>query len=313
MGLDDCQWKRLIGESGNSSKNIDAIVHNGAIVNWNAKYAALHHANVQTTVDLLKITMTSPAKPKYIFISGGVKINTQEDIEQFALLLSTHTGYAQTKFVAETVVNQVALRLPSNQNRISVIKPGRIIGTPEEGTANIDDYTWRIVGTAIATGCYPLGDTELWMPMQTIDWISSHIISTLTTREGVIAYDDLHLGMPTTRFWDLIKSALPSPPLSPVSWDDWTRGAIALANRVGEKHPLYPIQNFIGPMGSADEPREADKTWDHLTISRLDDAVTASVKYLASKGYFELCKGHDVEMQAVMKRSTVAHILSKEL
>lgn len=308
IGLDDSQWQRLAGTS-TTAPNVDAIVHNGAVVNWSADYTALHAANVASVSDLLQLTMTSPVKPKFIFISGGVKMDTQTDVQESARLLAHGNGYIQTKFVAETMINKVARRLPPDQNRISIIKPGRIIGTPKEGLANVDDYTWRVVGTAVALGYYPVGKEDVWLHLQTTDWISSLAIKTLAlpvNSGGLVAFNDLKMGMPTNQFWDIIQAELPSNHscLKPLPWDEWSSMAVALANEVGERHPLYPIQSFLGAMGWPESPSLEEQTRDNLPLPALETAIAASIKYLAGTGYFSLCGGDDVELQGIIHRST---------
>ena len=41
--------------------------------------------------------------------------------------------------MSERIVGEIASKLPAGQNRISVVKPGIIIGTAATGVANIDD------------------------------------------------------------------------------------------------------------------------------------------------------------------------------
>ncbi|KAI9904099.1 hypothetical protein N3K66_000628 [Trichothecium roseum] len=309
LGLDDGQWDRLAGNY--SGLNVDAIVHNGAVVNWNSSYDALYEANVKSATELLRLTMLSPRNPKFIFISGGVKFDTQEDKPGTASALANLMGYTQTKFVAETVINEVALRLPEGQNRISTIKPGRIIGTAEEGVANLDDFLWRIVGTAVAMGAYPTGPDEKWMFIEGVDIISSLVTSKLgTSSDGVTAFDDMKIGVSVGRFWSLVNSQLPpGQPLKPTPLDEWVKRAVHIASEVvGEKHPLYPVQNFLGAVGYPIEPEEGEKAWGGEMVRKLEGGIRASVKYIVECGYVDLCRGEDVELKGVIQRSTAVQV-----
>ncbi|KAJ4857125.1 male sterility protein domain-containing protein [Trichoderma breve] len=149
--LDKDQWLRLCGKSSSDAK-VDAVVHNGAAVNWVASCSDLHKTNIDSAVQLLKIAIESTAFPKYVYISGGLKKRASETLEEFAAKLLSWAGYFQTKFVAESVIREIASRLPAVQNRISVVKPGLIIGTAASGAANTDDVLWRAVATAVGIG-----------------------------------------------------------------------------------------------------------------------------------------------------------------
>ncbi|KAM0249823.1 hypothetical protein ACHAQJ_008891 [Trichoderma viride] len=49
FGLDKDQWLRLCGKSSSDAK-VDAIIHNGAAVNWVASYSDLHKTNIDSAV-----------------------------------------------------------------------------------------------------------------------------------------------------------------------------------------------------------------------------------------------------------------------
>lgn len=63
----------------------------------------------------------------------------EEDVAR-KLSAADALGYSQTKFVAEAVVKQTALRHVSGD--IAIISPGFVIGASTEGVANADDYVW---------------------------------------------------------------------------------------------------------------------------------------------------------------------------
>lgn len=299
LGLNDEEWDRLVGRADEG--NVDSIIHNGAVVNWNAGYTSLQAANVQSVVDLLGAAMVSPRNPKFVFVSGGIMMDTQSDIAATATELSGLTGYIQTKFVAESIINEVARRLPEGQNRISTIKPGRIIGTAGKGIANLDDYLWRVVATSIALGVHPEDSHDSWMPSQGVDMISSIITSNLHGVDGITAFQNLNTGLPVSTFWALVSSQI-SNPLRSTSWEDWTQQAMELAESAGgEKHPIYAVQNFLGGIGVVGQP-ELDQ--ERNDSEHLEHAVKLCTQYLVKTGFIEVCKGHDVKMQNIVQRST---------
>lgn len=95
----------MSGKSSNND-NVNAIVHNGAIVNWNADYDKLRAANVYSTTDLLEAATMSPIHPKFVFVYGGVKSDPTQDNTAITAALGHANGYAQTKFVSEAIIQE---------------------------------------------------------------------------------------------------------------------------------------------------------------------------------------------------------------
>ncbi|CAG9950547.1 unnamed protein product [Clonostachys rosea f. rosea IK726] len=147
LGLEESQWSQLT-KSGDGQ--VDAFIHNGAVVNWNADYTKLKAANVDSTVDLLHLASVSASNPKFVFVTGGIQVSHDDEVDVHAPIINSLNGYIQTKFVAERVVYSMSQKLPSQQNRISIVMPGRIIGGASTGVANVDDFLWRMVSCAAA-------------------------------------------------------------------------------------------------------------------------------------------------------------------
>jgi amino acid adenylation domain-containing protein/thioester reductase-like protein len=282
MGLSSSQWARLAGQSSNN--NVDAIIHNGAIVNWNADYDKMRAANVDSTVDLLKATVTSPASPKFVFVSGGIKSDPTTDRTALGQYLNNSTGYIQTKFVSEGIIQEVIKTLPADQNRISTLKPGRIIGSPETGVANVDDVLWRIVSAAASLGVYPAEPEDHWVYISDVDTVASSVLSQLYSKQGIAPYVSATGGMPATVFWDLINKEL-DVPCEPLSQDEWTHRALESMNQVGDKHPLWPVQHFLGNLGT---PRSAqDIEIEGSEHKQWHMAVKMSMRYLMKVGFIQ--------------------------
>jgi acyl carrier protein len=67
-----------------------------------------------------------------------VHVRANDDQVNLAKVCSS-TGYAQSKLVSELLVKRFGSSTSSNGRQIIIIKPGYIIGTPEEGVANLTD------------------------------------------------------------------------------------------------------------------------------------------------------------------------------
>lgn len=297
MGITDAQWQRLCGKS--STGNIDAIVHNGAVVNWNADYNKLKQANVQSTMELLEAVVESPRAPKMVFVSGGTRTDPDVDLAETAKALSDSIGYSQTKFVAEAVLQGLVGRLARGQNRFSTVKPGLIIGTAEEGVANVDDFVWRVVSAAAQLQLYPADSMESWITLNDAGSVAGMILSQLS-KDHIDSFVNIDTGLPSSVFWEQVISELPQP-CNPVSWDVWSERALEHMNQVGENHPLWPIQHFLGPLGV---PRQSNAgTTTDGRDKRLRAAVRKNVRYLLSVRFIPSGEGGLPRLESVLGRS----------
>lgn len=279
MGLNASQWERLSGTS-KSHSNIDAIVHNGAVVNWNADYDKLKAANVDSTVQLLNITAASPARPRFVFVSGGLK--TEGDQAAVASQLEQLNGYVQTKFVCESIIQNALKNLPAKQNRLSIVKPGRIIGPQSTGVANVDDLIWRVVSGAATMHAYPTEPADNWMYIADVSSVASTVLNQVLEEDPIRPFLHVTGGMPTTVFWELVNESL-SAKCKPMPWEEWKETALAAMNEIGDKHPLWPVQHFLGALGAPRSAKElATEPSEH---KQWHAAVKKNVQYLKSIGF----------------------------
>ncbi|KAL7925987.1 hypothetical protein ACQKWADRAFT_329035 [Trichoderma austrokoningii] len=299
LGLNEAQWKRLSGFS-ESETGINAIIHNGASVNWHATYDTLCHPNVNSTVDLLKVTATSPTQPKFVFVSGGAFTNPDDHRALCALFLKDTTAYIQTKFVCEEVIKEITRNLPINQNRVSIVKPGRIIGKAEGGIANTDDFIWRVVATASSLRAYPKESEAHWNFIQDVGSVASGILNQIFDSE-ITPFSISGSGMPIPVFWDLVNSEL-EVPCKPISWSEWMERATVSLNEVGGKHPLWTVQKFLGQLGVPQNVVTC-KGVEYTEYKEAQAAVKSNVRYLRSIGFISSGSGFgNIEQENVIRR-----------
>lgn len=298
FGLTMEQWARLNGNSV-LSQNIDAIIHNGAVVNWNADYHKLQAVNVDSTIELLKITGTSVSHPKLVYVSGGVQLD-MVDREAIAAQLAQENGYSQTKFLSEILVQEFASRLPAGQNRVSTVKPGLIMGTAAEGVANVDDFVWRVVAGAARIESHPEDFDDAWLPISDVEHVSRTVISQIFT-ENISSAVKIKTGMSVSEFWSVVNSALQRRS-EQLNWPAWLARAQADMEKVGEKHPLWPVQHFLRRIVAKKPSREmplGEREW-------LRDAVKKNVEYLVSVGFLPTATGErlsSIQGNGVIRRS----------
>ncbi|GFP57080.1 nonribosomal peptide synthetase lcsA [Trichoderma asperellum] len=281
LGLTEAQWNRLSGLS-KSETGIDAIIHNGASVNWHATYDTLCHPNVNSTVDLLMATATSPIQPKFVFVSGGAFTNPEDHPAISAALLKGTTAYIQTKFVCEGVIKNITSSLPNNQNRVSIVKPGRIIGTVEHGIANVDDFIWRVVSTAASIKAFPEEPEAHWNYIQDVSSVASGILNQIFDSE-IAPFSMSGSGMPVPVFWDLVNSELETP-CKPIPWSEWIELATASVEKVGATHPLWTVRQFLCQLGI---PRNVlpYKGVEYTEYEDAQAAIKSNVRYLKKLGF----------------------------
>jgi amino acid adenylation domain-containing protein/thioester reductase-like protein len=135
LGLSQQQWDDLAG-------SLDAIYHNGALVNFVYPYSALKAPNVAGTQEVLRLACTT-------------RLKAVHHISTIDTLLATHTprpflevdkplhsavgvpaGYTGSKWVAEKVVDIARRRgVP-----VTIFRPGLILGHTRTGATQTIDY-----------------------------------------------------------------------------------------------------------------------------------------------------------------------------
>ncbi|KAE8232583.1 hypothetical protein CF326_g2386 [Tilletia indica] len=166
LGLDETEWSRL-------AKEVDVIIHNGALVHWVYPYSRLRAANVGST--LACIQLATIGKPKsFTFVSSTSALDTEHYVRLSDTLTQSsaavdgqkplagvaeaddlegsrtglRSGYGQSKWVAERLTMLAA----SRGLRASIVRPGYVVGDSKTAVTNTDDFLWRMV-----KGCQQLG------------------------------------------------------------------------------------------------------------------------------------------------------------
>ncbi|KAL3425272.1 L-aminoadipate-semialdehyde dehydrogenase [Phlyctema vagabunda] len=161
LGINPETWQTLAQE-------VDAVIHNGATVHWVKRYQEMMAANVNSTLDAMKLC--NEGKPKlFTFVSSTSVLDTDHYVELSDKNVSTGrsalseeddmqgsrsglgTGYGQTKWVSEQLVREAGKR----GLRGSVIRPGYILGDSETGICNTDDFLVRMLKGCIQLSARP--------------------------------------------------------------------------------------------------------------------------------------------------------------
>lgn len=185
LGMHPDQWEKATHET-------DIVIHNGAQVHWVLPYSNLKPANVQGTMDILKLCATGKAKQlsfvsstsvldsdHYVKLSqastkeGGTGIQEEDDLMGSATGLST--GYGQSKWVGEYLVREAGKRGLAG----TIVRPGYITGDQKSGVTNTDDFLIRLAKGCIQQGSRP--KIENTINMVPVDHVARIVIATALT------------------------------------------------------------------------------------------------------------------------------------
>ncbi|MCF3119146.1 amino acid adenylation domain-containing protein [Streptomyces arenae] len=181
----DDTWRRVIAVPGDLAspglglsvdgfdalaRTVDTVVHSGAQVNFAYPYAALRPANVDGTRTLLRLATTHHLKPIHhvstIDTVTGDGFLGQEQPPQDTRLQDPdrlRTGYAQSKWVAESLLLEAARHgLP-----LIVYRPCEISGASGRGTWPTGALVCALIKAAWDTGVAP--DTPLPLNLVPVD------------------------------------------------------------------------------------------------------------------------------------------------
>lgn len=282
LGLDPEQWSRL--------GDIDAIIHNGASVNWTSSYHALKAANVHSTVEILKVVHASRSKMKLIFLTGGRSFAENEDLESSFTKLSILDGYSQTKFLSEALVKSFAQReaFTGRSPHIKIVVPGLIIGTAGEGIPNSQDFVWRYVAGALSIGVYPVPDEDDWLEISSSDRVAKATIASLIHPPGpdVKVIIDDGIGMPD--FWRAV-TAHAGRELRPVSSQEWKKQIQVDIETEREAHPLWPVAHLLEDGGNLGKGRTNTKS-QRADGEHMMAVIGKNTDFLVRTGFFDAKK-----------------------
>lgn len=231
-----------IGEEGfrRLAESVDAILHNGALVNYVRTYDALRPANVIGTHELLRLAMTAHRKTFHLvsstFIYGWsvkpVVGESDANLEMNAL----DFGYSQTKWVAE----QLAFAAQRQGLDVRIFRPS-LISPTSAGFGSGDDILVRTVAFMIEHGIAANALNQL--SLLPADLIADHIVALmeLPADEGTVfnmTADDYYNLMDITR-------VLSERYGYRFDYHDIPAFAAEMNRRCTTRDPIYPLVDFL--------------------------------------------------------------------
>ncbi|CCF36003.1 non-ribosomal peptide synthetase [Colletotrichum higginsianum] len=302
LGLGASQWARLDGTSVDGDL-VDAVVHNGAVVNWMADYQALTPANVLSTVNLLTaLTHAAASRPvRLTYVSGGHLSTSPDDVLEVAQELKLYPAYSQTKFVAEILVARYAERLTraGYGSLVSIVKPGLIMGSSSDGISNTDDFLWRVTASALDIGLFDNDERDLWLAAAGVDLVAETILSSCFRHprdDDAPFVKKILNGLTMGEYWNIVIQETNSV-TSAADSKSWLRALHDDVEEKGSTHRLWPVLHFLddtgGRLGQPLGSMTMEDQLEHQGSVKM--ALRKSLQYLVAIGYVKSSRTSSVD------------------
>ena len=191
----------LDSEFAKLAAKIDAIYHNGAVLNFVYPYSTLKPTNVLGTQEILRLACHSKVKPvHYVSTDAVFDSSAYYDKEVKESEPTVHTegidlGYTQSKWVAEKLVTIAGDRgVP-----VTIYRPPLIAGDSQTGTWNTDDFTCRFLKGCIQMGSMP--DMNCGITIVPVDYVSQAVVYLSRQKSPQQAF---HLNNPHYSSWSAV-------------------------------------------------------------------------------------------------------------
>ncbi|KAI8805276.1 hypothetical protein BJ742DRAFT_409393 [Cladochytrium replicatum] len=256
LGIAPARWEDL-------TKEVDIIVHNGAMVHWVYPYPNMRASNVLATKECLRLATTHKLKPLH-FISSTSALDTPHYMQLQDLTSSAspesvssgegtvleqdnlegsrvglRSGYGQTKWVSEKLV----MRARERGVPCTIIRPGYILGHSQTGVGNVDDFLWRLVKGCIQLGKVPqIANIVNAVP---VDYVA-RIVAAVVGQQQAIDLGVFHVWNDQRFRFDDLFAALTEYgySVSPVEYVQW-RSALMELTLSTQDNALYPLLHFV--------------------------------------------------------------------
>ncbi|HYU34097.1 MAG TPA: amino acid adenylation domain-containing protein [Thermoanaerobaculia bacterium] len=169
LGLSEEGFSRLAGQIG-------AIVHCGASVHFTSPFAVSRAANVEGTIEVLRLSAAAGGVPVHAISTVGIfSVPDCEHSETASIDDQRHSivnGYAASKWVAEKLLQEARGRgVPT-----SIYRLGRVTGHSVTGAANLRDFFHRLLAGALRMGTFPEELEEIEIDLTPVDWVARAVV-----------------------------------------------------------------------------------------------------------------------------------------
>jgi L-aminoadipate-semialdehyde dehydrogenase len=236
LGMTDADYTRV-------ADNADLIIHNGARVHWLMPYENLKAANVESTVEAIKLCSLGRAK-RLAFISSTSALDSDAFIEQSEAgtpisesdnLESSRqglgTGYGQGKWVSEHVIREAC----SRGLDAVILRSGYVMGDARTGVSNLDDFLVRMLKGCVQIGSRP--DIENTINMVPVPHVAKLVLAmSLRGKSGSTAHVEAHPRLTMNQFLATLEQYGYSVPQE--GYETWARKVEAYVEAGDDKEEL---------------------------------------------------------------------------
>ncbi|MBU1627180.1 thioester reductase domain-containing protein [bacterium] len=215
---------------------VDTIYHNGAHVNYFYSYLDLKTANVTSTEDILRMSVTKKLKrvhyisTLFLFFPkdcDGKSIIYEDDEPPHGVALNI--GYGQTKWVADSMIRYAQTRgIPATIYRVT-----RMSADSQLGNCNNNDFIWNMLMISIQVQSRP--STDMLINFAPVDFVSDAIveISFQKESEGKIFHIANPHSITMDEFFEMVREL--GYPLPKKSLNKWKQDVLNYAERTGNR------------------------------------------------------------------------------
>ena len=309
--LGDLEKPRLgmdLADYGKITKDATMIIHNGARVHWLNPYERLKAANVQSTLECIKLCTVGKPK-RLVFVSSTSALDTEHYVAQsdegMTVLESDDlegsrqdlaTGYGQTKWVSEKLINTACSR---GLNAV-IIRPGYVMGDAQSGVSNTDDFLVRMLKGCVQVGARP--DVTNTINMVPVTHVAQKVLgAAIWADKGTVSHVEAHPRLTFNQFLSTLEHAGYTVPL--VSYGNWKQMVEEyVADTQQEELALLGLFHMVtGDLpGSTKAPNLDDENASRALHKDLEvtkktptpagvteEAVASYLSYLVARGFME--------------------------
>jgi thioester reductase-like protein len=281
FGLSDETWNQL-------ADSIDSVYHCATWVNTLFPYQVLRPANVESTVQLIKLCLTGK-KPRKAFhyistlsaISKSVGWTPEFSIATTAKLFGFH-GYPLTKRVCEMLIANVEELLPDWP--VVIYRPGSIVGHRKTGHINIEAFIHKLICGMVQFGSYPISkkwsfDMD-WVPVDFASRSIVHISQSGGTMRSPRRYNICNpysrYSMSINRLAQFIKEY--GYNLEPMTFRLWRKNLASTFDSAPNTNALEPLRGYFDDGFPSDPRFECSSTLSSLKpMKKLDETSKSMV------------------------------------
>ncbi|KAJ5780266.1 hypothetical protein N7457_005426 [Penicillium paradoxum] len=271
--------EQLVGRAPKSD-NIHAVIHCGALVQYNYDYRSLKGINVNPTAYLPKITAQSSTIGKFLYVSGGITPNFHQRDASTDGEPALTNGYTQSKLVSEIVVRGCADCPAFQGRRIRIIRPGYMIGSAANPTPVQTDFIWRLVAAYLRMGFYNADANSQWLYISDVERVARVVVTAIFEGSHSRIMDAVWDGLPLGSFWGSLTADF-GYNLRPLRESHWLGNLRSTIAREAESNPLFPffhvLEKELKSVGST-----ANSDMDSASVL---DAIRGNIQNLIEAGF----------------------------